>query len=268
MVIIGIGGYNMVDYSDLNRYLPSDIECFIFDSIASTNDYLLSLKFSPKTQVCIATEQTQGKGQHNRVWLSNKNKSLLLSIRRVFSTKINLSGLSLVTGLALLKVLTDHGITDLQLKWPNDIYYQDRKLAGILIENTVQKQTQSVVIGLGVNIDVKINCQTPWTDLHTINPKKLVNQFDLSKDLINKILEFCQIFEKNGFAFFKKQWEKVDYLQGKQARHNHNKRFFSGVCCGVNDKGALLIQTKSTIQPIFSSEFLCLEPFFKKNKTI
>jgi biotin-(acetyl-CoA carboxylase) ligase len=72
------------------------------------------------------------------------------------------------------------------------------------------------VIGIGVNIGVNIDCQTPWTDLHSISTQKSINQFDLTKDLINKILEFCQVFEANGFTTFSKQWASVDYLQGKR----------------------------------------------------
>jgi biotin-(acetyl-CoA carboxylase) ligase len=57
-----------------------------------------------------------------------------------------------------------------------------------LIKNTTRNQTQSVVIGIGVNIDVNIDCQTPWTDLHSISTQKSINQFDLTKDLISQLL--------------------------------------------------------------------------------
>ncbi|SEH61881.1 biotin--acetyl-CoA-carboxylase ligase [Bathymodiolus azoricus thioautotrophic gill symbiont] len=258
MAFFGFGAYNMDNYSNISAHLNGDIDCHIFDSIPSTNDYLSSLEFSPRTQVCIASEQTQGKGQYNRTWLSNKDNSVLLSIRCVFSTKVNLSGLSLVVGLALLEVLRGYGAIGLELKWPNDIYYQDKKLAGILIKNTTRNQTQSVVIGIGVNIGVDIDCQTLWTDLHSISTQKSINQFDLTKDLINKILEFCQVFEANGFTTFSKQWASVDYLQGKRVRYDDKKQTFLGVCCGVNDEGVLLVETKASTKQVYSSEFLTL----------
>ncbi|SFV85013.1 Biotin-protein ligase [hydrothermal vent metagenome] len=244
----------MVNYSDLKNQLSGDIDCHIFDSLPSTNDYLSSLVFSPRTQICITAQQTQGRGQYNRQWLSNKDSSVLLSVRSVFSTDVNLNGLSLVVGLALIEVLD---IADLKLKWPNDVYYQDKKLAGILIENSIQNQTQSVVIGVGLNIDVDIDCQTPWTDLRTIG-KKSINQFELSKMLINKILQFCHIFKTEGFVYFAQQWKSVDYLDGKKLQYNDKKNAFSGVCLGVNNEGALLIKTKNAIKRVYSSEFLQL----------
>ncbi|SFV87525.1 Biotin operon repressor / Biotin-protein ligase [hydrothermal vent metagenome] len=250
---------DMIDYSALKAHLVGNIECHIFDSIPSTNDYLSALEFSPKTQVCISAQQTQGKGQRHRQWLSSKGNSILLSIRRVFSTTVSLNGLSLVAGLALIEVLKDYGATDLQLKWPNDVYYQHKKLAGILIENVVHNQFQSVVIGLGVNIDGEIACQTPWVNLRAIVEND-INQFELSKDLIHKILQFCQIFESKGFAYFTQQWAIVDYLHGKPVQYDDKKQRFSGVCCGVNNKGVLLITTKNAIKQVYSSEFLQVLP--------
>lgn len=246
---------DMVDYSDLKTHLSGDIDCHIFDSIPSTNDYLSSLTFSPRTQVCITTQQTQGKGQYNRQWLSGKDNSILLSIRRMFSTNVSLNGLSLVIGLALVEVLKNYGIAGLQLKWPNDVYYQDKKLAGILVENAIQNKTQSVVIGIGINVKVDIDCQTPWTDLHSIS-KTSINQFNLSKDLINTILRFCRVFETKSFTHFTQQWAGVDYLVGKQVQYDDKKQKFSGLCCGVNNEGALLVETKNAIKQVYSSQFL------------
>ncbi len=258
MVVFNFSISDMDSYSDLSTQLDGNIDCHIFDSIPSTNDYLLSLAFSPKTQICIASEQTQGKGQHNRTWLSNKGSSILLSVRRVFPIDVDLSGLSIVIGLAILEVLEDYGASDLQLKWPNDVYYQHQKLAGILIKNTIRSQFQSTVIGIGLNIDVDIDCQTPWIDLHAISTHQDINKFDLTKDLIHKVLEFCQIFEVRGFMYFSQQWASVDYLQGRDIRYSDKKQTFSGVCCGVSDKGALLVKTTDSIRQVYSSEFLHL----------
>lgn len=247
----------MNNYSDLSTQLDGNIACHIFDSIPSTNDYLASLAFSSKTQVCITNKQTQGKGQHNRVWLSGDD-SVLLSIRRVFPANVSLSGLSLVIGLAILKVLSNYGARNLQLKWPNDVYHQDNKLAGILIKNIASRHTQSAIIGIGINIDVDIDCQTPWTDLRSISTQESINKFDLTKDLINQVLQFSQIFEAQGFAYFSQQWANVDYLQDKKVHYQDKQQTFLGVCCGVNDNGVLLVKTEASIKLVYSSEFLQL----------
>ncbi|KAA0444698.1 MAG: biotin--[acetyl-CoA-carboxylase] ligase [Candidatus Thioglobus sp.] len=247
------------DYSDFAQQFPADIDCHIFDEIPSTNDYLATIPFSPRVQICITDRQTSGKGQHHRQWLSDNSSSVLLSIRRVFADGVDLSGLSLTIGLALIEVLEKLGIKGLQLKWPNDVYYQDKKLAGILIENSIQNQAQSAIIGIGINVKAQINCQTPWTDLYAIS-KNPVNKSALSKDLINTVLQFCQIFEQQGFANFAQQWKNVDYLAGKQLEYDDKKRKFSGICLGVDDKGALLLEDKGITQKIYSSNFLQICP--------
>jgi hypothetical protein len=95
----------MVDYSRLENYLSDEVECFVFDSIPSTNNYLSSLAFSLKTQVCIAAQQTQGKGQHNRQWLSGRDSIILsttdstaeLSISTINTKKIGVINNTLST---------------------------------------------------------------------------------------------------------------------------------------------------------------------------
>ncbi len=249
----------MANYSNLTNYLNDDIECFVFDSISSTNDYLAQLVFCTKTQVCITSEQTCGKGQYNRKWLSQKDTSIILSIRYVFPSNTSLSGLSLVVGIALIDVLEKYGILGLKLKWPNDVYFGDRKLAGILIENSLQGDYQSVIIGLGLNVNFNQNfqCKTPWIDLKQITSTP-IDKLNLSKNLINKILEYFDIFELNGFDKFYAKWAKVDYLLGKQVKHTNKAQLFSGICIGVNHQGVLLVETQYGIKPIYSSEFLHL----------
>ncbi|QKQ24475.1 biotin--[acetyl-CoA-carboxylase] ligase [Candidatus Ruthia endofausta] len=249
----------MANYSDLTNYLSDDIKCFAFDSIPSTNDYLAQLAFCKKTQVCITSEQTCGKGQYDRKWLSQKNTSIILSIRRIFPNSALLSGLSLVAGLALVDVLEKYGISDLKLKWPNDVYFEGRKLAGILIENSLQGNYQSVIIGLGLNVDFNQNfqCETPWIDLKKITSTP-IDKLNLSKNLINKILEYFDILESNGFDEFYAKWAKVDYLLGKQVKHTSKAESFSGTCLGINHQGILLVETQCGVKPIYSSEFLHL----------
>lgn len=259
MVVISVTRYVMVYYSDLASYLSDDIECFTFDSIANTNDYLSQLAFCTKTQVCITSEQTHGKGQYDRKWLSQKDTSIILSIRHIFPNNTSLSGLSLVVGLALVDVLEQYGISDLKLKWPNDVYFEDRKLAGILIENSLQGDHQSVIVGLGVNVDFNQNfqCETPWIDLKQITSMP-IDKLNLSQNLINKILEYFDIFKSNGFNEFYTKWMKVDYLLGKQVKHTNKVQLFSGICLGVNRQGVLLVETQCGIKPIYSSKFLRL----------
>jgi len=244
----------MVNYSALK--LTNNVECFVLESTDSTNDYLTKLAFSKDVKVCIAREQTAGKGQYHRVWLSKKDSSVLLSLRYPFSTKVVLNGLSLAVGLSVIDVLECvYNVNHLKLKWPNDIYFKDQKIAGILIENSVKNDQQSVVIGLGLNhqLGADFECDTPWTDLSNIC-STLPNLVDLHEKLINSLLKSCQRFEQHGFSTFKAQWHQHDYLLGKQLELNYQDQKIIGTANGVNEHGALIIKTNNAVIEAYSSE--------------
>ena len=245
----------MADYSDLKDLIKQDVECFVFDSIASTNQHLSGLEFSNTTQVCIAREQTQGKGQYGRHWLSKKDASILLSIRRVLPVSLGINGLSLVIGLAVLNVLQKYGVGQIKLKWPNDIYINNQKIAGILIENSIQGDQQSMVIGLGLNVDLGNNfqCDTPWTDLKR-NSQQKIDIALLSSELINNILHYCDLFETSGIEQFQQQWQAYDYLNGLRLELDYHDKTIQGIARGIADDGALLIEADGRIISQYSSE--------------
>ena len=164
----------MDHYSSLRKLIEDDIDCHFFDSIESTSSYLTKVPYSKRTQLCITREQTMGKGQHGRGWASQKDGSILFSLRKCFNVDTNLNGLSLVIGMAIIKSIEEeYQLEGLKIKWPNDVYYGNNKLAGILMENNIHKGAQYVVIGVGVNyqLDQKINIDIPWTDLAQILKK-------------------------------------------------------------------------------------------------
>jgi len=113
-------------------------ELEIHDQIHSTNSHLVALsnaKPDSTAVVCLAEQQTAGKGRRGRQWISPFGSNIYASIVWKFEQgPTYLSGLSLAIGVAVIKSLKTHGIKDVGLKWPNDIYWQQRKLGGILVE--------------------------------------------------------------------------------------------------------------------------------------
>tara|TARA_B100000929_G_scaffold287210_2_gene273528 strand:+ start:79 stop:864 length:786 start_codon:yes stop_codon:yes gene_type:complete len=256
MAVFIIGDFNVVDYSIVSENLSINTECFILDSTPSTNDFLSALPISDKSQICVAREQTNGKGQYDRQWLSKKDSSVLTSLRINYGIDTSLNGLSLVVGIAIIDVLIDdYGVDKLKLKWPNDVYFDNKKLAGILIENRVQNKSQSVIIGIGLNnnLDDSFSCETPWTDLSRIlefTPKIET----LTVNIINKVIKYSNQFEQDGLGAFKSKWAEFDYLLNKKLELNYNGSKMIGTAKGINHQGALIIETKGVLIEAFSSE--------------
>ena len=248
----------MVYYSSLVELLPKDLECHFFDSIESTNIFLTNRPFTNKVQLCVTREQTQGKGQYGRHWESQKDSSLLFSIRRNFPQECNLNGLSLVVGLAIVKVLEKECLVEgFKIKWPNDIYIEGKKLAGVLLENQIQSKNQSVVIGVGINyaLDQSMSFEIPWTDLSRIT-KTLPDIKLLIAEIINKILLMSDQFSLYGFDDFQSDWKRYDMLQGKRVKCTDLKDSFEGEILGVSSTGALKIFTKDGVKELYSSRHI------------
>ena len=244
----------MADYSTLCAQLPASIECFVLDSVDSTNDYLSQITPSTNPQVCVASEQTSGRGQYERAWVSSKDSSVILSIRRRFPTHRALNGLSLVVGLSIVKVLDSIGVGQAQLKWPNDVYVGGQKLSGVLIENTVQSQSQYPVIGIGLNNQLSgDDIATPWTDLTQLlgAPQELSA---LSASIIKQVLSDCERFEQQGFEAFQADYQDKDYLFGKQLSVQYQDQQTIGQASGIHEDGALLIDSDNATLKVYSSE--------------
>jgi BirA family biotin operon repressor/biotin-[acetyl-CoA-carboxylase] ligase len=209
-------------------------------------------------QLCLTREQTQGKGQYGRHWESQRDSSILFSIRRNFPQECNLNGLSLVVGLAIVKVIEQECLVEgFKIKWPNDIYFESKKLAGVLLENKMQSGNQSVVIGVGINysIDQSMTCEIPWTDLTKIT-KTLPDFKLLTAEIINNILVMSEHFSAFGFDDFQLDWKRYDMLQGKKVKCTDLKDSFEGEVLGVNSKGALKIFTKNGLKELYSSRHI------------
>ena len=248
----------MIYYSSLVELLPKDLECHFFDSIESTNIFLTNKPFTNKVQLCVTREQTQGKGQHGRHWESQKDSSIIFSIKRNFPQECNLNGLSLIVGLAIVKVLEKECLVEgFKIKWPNDIYFENKKLAGILLENQMQSGNQSVVIGVGINyaLDQSMTFEIPWTDLANIT-KTLADIKLLTAEIINNILVMSEHFSTFGFDDFQSDWKRYDMLQGKRVKCTDLKDSFEGEVLGVNSKGALKIFTKDGLKELYSSRHI------------
>lgn len=220
----------------------------IFDTIDSTNTYLLKIAKLNKrlNRVCLAEEQTEGRGRQGKQWFSPKGTNIYCSLLwYFFSPASELSHLSLAVAVMLIRALRKYGIHDgLQLKWPNDIYFAHRKLAGILIERTTNS-IYPVVIGIGINL------QLPKKNLFlgkAIAVDEITGQRarrnELAGLIINQLLTDLRLFDKEEFAPFLPEWNQFDFLRGKFVGIRTARTEMFGIAQGVNEQGELFIRNE------------------------
>lgn len=234
-------------YNLLSMENHSDFKIEIFELLESTNNYLKNTTFET-TKICLAEMQTGGKGRFTKVWHSPFGDNIYLSIGQFFPQDIQeLSGLSLVIGLAILNTIEQYyPLSGLSLKWPNDILYNGKKLAGILIDaNSEIHGSCNLIIGVGLNLNMSSKATNHpienWTSIKMIT-KETADKSKITASLISAIFKHIQQFQMSGFNSFRKVWEKYDYLLGKNTTVTQGNKQITGTCCGITEQGHLKIQ--------------------------
>ena len=228
--------------------------------LASTNQYLLE-KIPDLTngQTCIAEYQAAGRGRRGREWVSPFASHLYFSMYWRLDAGIEkASGLSLLVGIAVVNALEKLGIQGVGLKWPNDLYYQGKKLAGILIE--LQAQASDAchsVIGIGINVRMPAEqgklIDQPWIDLNTINTLP-VDRNQLSGLLIKELHTLLVSYEENGLTPFLSRWFELDCFINQQVNLIVADNVQKGICRGINEQGALLLEIDNEVKPYIGGE--------------
>ena len=228
--------------------------------IPSTNTYLFerAADHMGKHYAALAEKQSHGRGRRGRQWVSPFGKNLYLSLLVPFSGGMaSLEGLSLVTAIAVEKALTSLGIDAVGLKWPNDIYADGRKLAGILLEVTGEYNSHcQVVIGIGLNLSLSEDdaaaIDQPWVDLSSLKPGLSRNR--VASAVLNELLLAVADFRQHGFAPYQQYWTERDVFQNKEVQISSASWQVAGKVKGVNRKGELMLQTERGTEVISAGE--------------
>lgn len=221
----------------------------VFDSIDSTSSYLQRhpVKELDTMQICLAEQQTAGHGRLGRAWYSPFAANIYLSCGwRTLKNMRELSGFSLAMSLAITDALTEFGIKNITIKWPNDILWREKKLAGILLETKVENPNSPQMVlsvGLNVNMPKEANqhIDQQWAAINTIlgssqDRNKLVGL------LITHILKNIEKYDREGFSSFINRWKDYDHFFDKEITLYSGNQAFTGIAKGVNSQGYLLLQ--------------------------
>ncbi len=232
----------------------------VLDEVKSTNTYLMQQKGIAHATCVAAHIQTHGKGRRGRTWVSQLGASLTFSLLWRFQCgAAALSGLSLTVGVALIRALTALGVNDAQLKWPNDVLVDGKKLAGILIELQGDLEGPSAaVIGVGINLNlpknVLANIDQPAIDLATAS-KVNINQSELLGLILKHLADVLSNFEVQGFIGLRDEWLRYHAYENKPVRMLlPNGTDVQGVVQGVADDGILLVETALGLQRFSAGE--------------
>lgn len=254
----------LLDKTEIMNNLLVDsiaIQIEVHSVIDSTNSYLLRrIPHQVKQgQVCVAEFQNSGRGRRGRQWISPFGSHIYMSMYWCLEQGISAAmGLSVVAALAVSDAIYKLYNVDVELKWPNDIYANGKKLAGILIELEGQAlESSHCVIGIGLNINMPAKAaediDQPWTDLQTVTSGE-IDRNHLVSTLIQCLIVRLNQHKVNGISTMLDDWFKQDLYLNKPVRLITGEKETLGICRGINNQGALLLEVDRQVKPIYGGE--------------
>lgn len=244
-------GFELLNADTIRRACVPDVanvfpELEVFMTLDSSNTQVMKRyqEGCAHPLVILAEKQTAGRGRRGRVWHSPFAGSIYLTVGWVFTEGVAaLEGLSLIIGLKVVEVLQRFGANDLQLKWPNDVYWDKRKLAGILID--VQGDPAGVcqvAIGIGINVNLQEAQSSfidqPWVDLATVIKNRPISRNQIVAALLNDLVPVLKTLPDKSFSAYQHAWQAYDLCYGRDVIVQSGNSVMVGRACGVNSQGA------------------------------
>ena len=247
---------------DLNtKYIGKEL--FVFNEVSSTNTLarFLSMNGIADGSVIISEKQTNARGRSGKSWESPLGGVWLSIVLNPHVDYAKLPLITLATGVAVAKTLEKVGVENPEIKWPNDIMINGKKVCGILTEAVTKLNTiENVIIGVGIdaNLDVEDfpeELREGTTTLQNELGRKGSENL-LIKTFLEEFEEITELFDHEGYEEILKEWRKRSYSIGKivEVREPFNKNYDAYVL-GVSREGALIVEKiDGTLEKVISGE--------------
>ncbi len=243
---------NLLDQSIIKAQI-NDANIIVEPVIDSTNQYMLDrIPALTSGDTCLAEYQSAGRGRRGRQWLSPFGCNLYLSMYwKLEQGPAAAIGLSLVVGIIIAETLNKLSKNKVKVKWPNDLYMNDKKLAGILVELTGKTgDAAHIIIGVGINIGMDKNniennntINQQWSSLR--DEVKNIERNQLSINIIQALRKSLILFEKEGLAPFIDRWFELDNFLNRRIKLLIGNDIIQGIERGINEQGALMLQKEN-----------------------
>ncbi|OZI15620.1 biotin--[acetyl-CoA-carboxylase] synthetase [Sodalis-like symbiont of Philaenus spumarius] len=248
----------LLDESVIRARLPAG-RLAVLPVIDSTNQYLIErIGIALPGDACVAEYQAQGRGRRGRQWISLFGNNLYLSLYwRLEQGPAAAGGLSLMVGIVMAEVLQRLGAKWVRVKWPNDLYLNDRKLAGILVEISGKAgDAAHVVIGAGINLAMREGAagkiDQGWINLQEAGIA--IDRNALAAELTDTLRQALRQFECDGFAPFVARWQALDNFFDRPVKLLIGEREIKGTARGIDAQGALLLEQEGKLHAYLGGE--------------
>lgn len=225
----------------------------LIDECSSTQDVLKSMQNKPEWTCVLAESQTGGRGRHGRDWQSARGNMFLSVYLEPDVSDTVMPTLALLAGLALwqaVKPITGNR-DELKLKWPNDLLFNGKKLAGILPE----REGNGIIIGVGVNIK-SYPSDVPYPATSLIKEAVSIAPAELARIFVQRLQELLPLWVAGGFAAIHDKYNEASIKPGSSVKVRLPDGDIEGEFSGVNNSGTLMVKCGSKMHELQAGEIM------------
>ena len=275
-----INELDYIDIFEIKKHLKTNFigkNIFYEEKVGSTNLMAreLAVKGAKNGTVVIADTQDKGKGRNGKIWTSPKACNIYLSIilKPKFSPEAA-NGMTILAATAAAESIKEISSITPQIKWPNDILVNSKKVSGILTEMSTQNNIiEYIIIGIGINVNLKEediyeDIKNVATSLYIERTKELkqlnednlfINRNNLIISFLNKFEKYYETFLSTGLSSILQIYQKYFGMIGKDVEINSENHKIKGQVVGIDSKGALLLKTgENELEKVVSGELTVL----------
>ncbi len=247
----------------INGFLKNQLaELHIHHITGSTNDDLRFLLAKGKTTapgLCVLAEmQTAGRGRRGKPWQSPFGSNIYLSMYWPLLQGLNAAiGMSVALGVALAQLLEAEGVSEVKVKWPNDIYIAEQKVAGILVELEGQADGEGqAIVGVGLNLSMgttQPDIDQPFTSVQA-HLTETLDRNRWAALLIDAVYQALKLHDKEGLTPTVRDWPNYDRYYQRPVRILLGSHCHEGIAQGIDEMGALLVEQGGQLKRYFGGE--------------
>lgn len=261
----------LLDLEEIRKQLPhssKQLDIEVLHVTDSTNDVLKQKivddsEITPGS-VVLAEMQLKGRGRRGRPWFSPFGTNLYLSMYWPLIGGLNsATGMSVALGLALARELSQQGIPDVSVKWPNDVYIGGKKVAGILVELEGQAEGEGfAVVGIGINLSMPADLQSidqPYTAIQ-LHQQDTIDRNRWAALIVHRCAHALRGHDAEGLANVLATWRRFDYFYQKPVRVLLGQHEHVGIGHGIDEMGAFLVKQEDGLKRYFGGEISVRTP--------
>lgn len=251
-----------LDLERLRSTVPHELRLEVLPVVDSTNRVLMDSDPALDPQALLAEHQSAGRGRRGRDWHSPFGANLYVSLAWTYVMwPPQLPALSLAVGVVCARALHAAGVDGVRLKWPNDLWVQERKLGGILIEQRGESgDTCRVVVGVGINVAMQksqgSDIDQPWITVDealAASGRGPASRNQLAGDLLHGLHECLSRYTVKGFGPYREEWLTLDAMRDRKVQVPGDDRL-RGIGRGIDAQGALLIETREGLRSVYAGD--------------